>query len=361
MFQTGYILSRRADSVWFLALPFVAVAAALACQQWLTAVAMASVALWVTIPHHFATWVRAFSHVDDRRRWRARLIGGPIVIVSLTLAGLVYAPITMLLLAILWDKQHSLMQQHGFSRIYDFKAGTGSPSTPKFDLYLHWILFGNLFLTSPFFTPMWLRELYRLHLPLSAPGVQQVHLVSWSVTGVYLVVYSLHLLIGVRSGHRLNPVKYLFIAASYFLWYFTAWHVASVLVFTIASRLMHGIQYIVIAYCFTQKRIERSGDKESLAARLLGKGKLKLYLAISLAYALVYQLIIGESLSAFGFGFLDFSSEYKAVPSLDLAPMSQRGGYELFAALVIECCSLIHFYYDSFIWKVRDPQTQKGL
>ena len=117
----------------------------------------------------------------------------------------------------------------------------------------------------------------------------------------------------------------------------------------------------MIAYCFTQKRIERSGDKESLAARLFGKGRLKLYLAISLAYALVYQLIIGESLSAFGFGFLDFSSEYKAVPSLDLAPMSERGGYELFAALVIECCSLIHFYYDSFIWKVRDPQTQKGL
>ena len=57
-------------------------------------------------------------------------------------------------LAILWDKQHVLMQQHGFARIYDFKAQAGAPSTSRFDLLLNWTLFLNLFLTSPLFTPI---------------------------------------------------------------------------------------------------------------------------------------------------------------------------------------------------------------
>ena len=50
MLQTGYILGRKADLIWFLGLPYLALAAALACQQWLSAVAIASVTLWITIP-----------------------------------------------------------------------------------------------------------------------------------------------------------------------------------------------------------------------------------------------------------------------------------------------------------------------
>src|SRR5262245_29614371 len=143
MLRPGYILGRNVDWVWFIALPYVALAAALACQKWLSATATASVALWVTIPHHFSTWVRAYGIAEDRRRWKARLILGPIVIFFAALAGIRWAPISVLLLAILWDKQHSLMQQHGFARIYDFKAKTGAPSTARFDLILNWILFFN--------------------------------------------------------------------------------------------------------------------------------------------------------------------------------------------------------------------------
>ena len=51
-FKTGYILSPRADLVWFLGLPFFAVAVALGFQAWLPYVAVASINLWITIPHH---------------------------------------------------------------------------------------------------------------------------------------------------------------------------------------------------------------------------------------------------------------------------------------------------------------------
>ena len=43
MFKTGYILNPKADAVWFLGLPFFAVALALGFQAWLPYVAVASI------------------------------------------------------------------------------------------------------------------------------------------------------------------------------------------------------------------------------------------------------------------------------------------------------------------------------
>ena len=80
MFRVGYILNPRQDLIWFLALPYVAVGIALASQQWLPAIAMASIGLWITIPHHFASWLRTYGLAEDRHRYQDRLIVGPAVL-----------------------------------------------------------------------------------------------------------------------------------------------------------------------------------------------------------------------------------------------------------------------------------------
>ena len=237
IFQTGYIVSKRADGLWFLALPFLAVGIALACQQWLTAVALLSVGLWLTLPHHYATWIRTYTLNDEWQYYKPRLIIGPIVIAVMTFLGLKYARLfTLLLVVALWDHQHSVMQQHGFARIYDFKAKTGSPTTPKFDLALNWFLYVNLFLTAPFFTNFWVRELYRFHFPISRQAVYAIHSVSYCATGVFLAFYLIHLVGEIRQGYKVNPVKYLFVGSSFFLWYFTSWSTNDLLVYGIAHQ-----------------------------------------------------------------------------------------------------------------------------
>jgi hypothetical protein len=82
LFRTGYVLNARADFVWFLTLPFLAVLIALGCQRWLPYVAVASINLWITIPHHYATWVRTYGMPEEWDRFKERLIVGPIVILS---------------------------------------------------------------------------------------------------------------------------------------------------------------------------------------------------------------------------------------------------------------------------------------
>lgn len=360
-FKTGFIISPRADAAWFLLLPFAAIAIALAFQQWFTAVAIAAVNLWITVPHHCATWVRAYGLPEERRRWRTRLIVGPLIIFAVTLAGLNWAPITVLMVMLLWDAQHSLMQQHGFARIYDFKAGTGSPATSRFDLALHWILFGNLFLTAPFFTPNWLRELYQMNLPVSVETVRTIALVSWTVTGVYLCVYGGHVVWCLLRGYRLNPIKYLFIGASYFMWYFAAWHVATVLVYTIAHSIMHGMQYIVFVYFYLGRKTRREERTDSWIGGFARSGNLAAFAVIFLVYAVIYQIIVGDPLAEFGFGLVNFGANYAAIPEHGIASMDQAASFDYSASLVIYTLAMMHYYIDSFIWKVRDRTTQSGF
>lgn len=359
MFRTGYILDRRQDLFWFLGLPFLAIGTALVSWHWLPAAALGGFNLWITVPHHFASWLRTYGLAEDRSRFKDRLILGPVIIVILAVAGLRWAPITTALLVILWDHQHSLMQQHGFARIYDFRAKTGGPGTGRFDLALHIVLFGNMLLASPLFLPYLLRELYRLHIPVSSSTVQIVQTGSWSITAIWLVVYGIHVIRSVKQGHFCNPVKYAFIAVSYFLWYFCAWHSANLLVFGIAHRIMHGCQYIVMVYWYLRRK---SADQpKSFASSLVRPGSVFVFIGVGLVYAAAYQLFIGHPLGEFGFGVVPFTGRYQAIPALGLPGMTQDESYALLTSALVNAVALVHYYFDSFIWKVSDRRTQGGL
>ena len=148
-FRNAYIIDRRSDFIWFLTLPFLAVAAGLLSNRYLPGAALAAIALWVTVPHHFATWLRVYGSPAEFSRWRDCFIVGPVMLVLMAYLAMRYAPLSLILVVTLWDHQHSLMQQYGFSRIYDFKAKAGAAITGRFDLAFNWIFFVNMLVVSP--------------------------------------------------------------------------------------------------------------------------------------------------------------------------------------------------------------------
>jgi hypothetical protein len=359
-FRTGYILNGPADLVWFLGLPFAAVLIALGCQQWLSYVAVASVNLWITVPHHYATWVRTYGMPEVWQRFRERLVVGPIVIVLFTILGLLTAPITLLLLVTAWDHQHSIMQQHGLSRVYDFKAKAGLASTPRYDLALHWVLYSHMFLNAPMFRFLWVRELHRMQVPISAAFLESLVTASWVVLVSYIVVYLLHVVRTIRSGAPVNPVKYAFIGASYFLWYFVAWSTTSILLYAVAHRIMHGVQYIVMVYAFMGRTALKRDVATGFWQRMVGKGRMRWFVLGGLAYAAIFQLLINRPMDEFGFGVVNFAP-YPAITQLNLPALDYAASYQLWSLTVVYLAGVMHYYVDSFIWKVRDPKVQEGL
>jgi hypothetical protein len=297
---------------------------------------------------------------DVWRRFKERLIAGPLIILLFTGVGLLTAPITLLLMVSAWDHQHSIMQQHGFSRVYDFKAKAGLPSTGRFDLGLHWVLYTHMFLNAPMFRFLWIRELHRMQVPISAAFVQALVTASWVVLVAYLAVYLWHVGRTVASGAPINPMKYAFIGASYFLWYFVAWNTNSIVLYAVAHRIMHGIQYIVMVYAFMGRTAGQTSVTEGVWRRLVGQGRLRWFLLGGVAYAVLFQLLINRPMDEFGFGVVNFAP-YPAIQQFNLPALDYAASYQLWSQMVVYLAGVMHYYVDSFIWKVRDPRVQERL
>jgi hypothetical protein len=203
---------------------------------------------------------------------------------------------------------------------------------------------------APLWSELWIAELYRWDLALPAATIQQIQTASWALLATYAVIYLGHVSLGLARGHRINPMKYLFLFSSYSLWYFVSWQ-DSVLVYAVAHRIMHGVQYILMVYWYVDRKVERTGQ----TPRFLRHFTLPRFLALGLLYALVFQLAIGSGLADFSFGLV---ATLQADGVLQYTPEQARGFY---AATAINAAGACHYYFDSFIWKVRDARTQEGL
>jgi hypothetical protein len=217
-----------------------------------------------------------------------------------------------------------------------------------------------MFLNAPMFRFLWIRELHRMQIPISAAFVETLVAASWVVLVGYLAVYLWHVGRTVASGVSINPIKYAFIGASYFLWYFVAWNTNSIVLYAVAHRIMHGVQYIVMVYAFMGRTAGQPAVTEGLWRRMVGQGRMRWFVLGGIAYAMFFQLLINRPMDEFGFGVVNFAP-YPAIQQFNLPALDYAASYELWSLMVVYLAGMMHYYVDSFIWKVRDPRVQEGL
>jgi hypothetical protein len=289
-----------------------------------------------------------------------RLIVGPLVVVSMTMLVRAAAAHGRALTT-MWNQQHFLMQLTAFRGFTISRPGRG-PESGKWDMALNWVLYGNMFLTAPLFVNLWLRELYRFHMHVPADAVITLEWISWTATAVFLVLYVAYQVSSYRKGFALNPIKYLYIFLSYGVLYFVSWHTASVLVHAIANMVMHGIQYNVIVYWYIRRKVEQTGERRGLIATLVRPGNGILFVLFCLLYAVIYN-VLRETIatSAWAAALRDLTAGYDAIPQLQIDRLNPQTGLEIMAVALLSLPGLLHLYYDSFIWKVRDAKVQTGL
>lgn len=111
----------------------------------------------------------------------------------------------------------------------------------------------------------------------------------------------------------------------------------------------------------TRRRMQQAGDHGPLASLLTWRGGATVFLTAGAFYAVVYQLVIGQSLAEFGFGVVTLQEAYPAIPHLNIGGLTGATAYDLFATAVINSAAMTHYYLDSFIWKVSDAKTREGL
>jgi hypothetical protein len=302
-----------------------------------TLVGVFVVANVVTFAHLIAVVPRAYFNRDVRREHFRRVTIVPIVL----LAALLVSPpllVCAVIVAFFWDVHHSAMQTFGLSRIYDLKAGNDPHALRRTDLRLNWALYvGPIAAGASLTAHVGKLELFgQLHWTAlaTAPGIILGHslAVRALALGAWLlfVAWAVHdYRQAIRGGYRI-PAPKLALLVSTGLTSILMWGFAPPLIAFVAINLFHTVQYFALVW------LKEGGRMRQLVGATGGRrgdGGERAPASAAVAFGVFFGLCL-----LFGAGYYVVQDE-----SLLVAPFI--------------VCSLMHFWFDSFVWSVRKRQV----
>jgi tetratricopeptide (TPR) repeat protein len=331
---TPYIISPRADLL-------LIVGAVLLCPAILLPFAKftSTYTVWLTVMtlgavgHHLPSFLRTYGDRELFQRYRLRLIVAPVLFFALTLGFSLRDLHGMLLISFCWAIWHGMMQHFGFLRIYDSKVRATSPLTARLDWWISFSWFGMALVYSPNQSGSLLNSLYDAGIPFVPPDwISSLRTLFIALTIAVTLVYVYNAVAGKqpRSWMKLG----LLVGTFTYVWVvrvLTRDPFLSVALF----ELLHAMQYLAIVWAFNRRLVAKgSAGVLPRAFYLPGAASVTFYIGACLAYG--------------GLALVVFTQ----VPGGFLKQVLE-------AALITS--GLLHYYYDGFIWKLKQPETLRGL
>lgn len=334
MLPTPYIISPRADLT-------LIVGAVLLCPAILLPMAnlTSPYTVWLlvmtfgAVGHHLPSFLRTYGDRDLFQRYKIRLIVAPILLFAVTLGFSMRDLHGMLLISMCWSIWHGMMQHFGFLRIYDSKVKSFSPFTARLDWWMSFSWFGLALTFSPSQGSSLLSALYDSGIPLIPPqymgAVQQAFFIltaSVTLVFIYHTVRGKHPRSWLKLGLAVGTFTYVWIVRV-----ITKDPFLSVALF----ELLHDVQYLAIVWAFNRNQVQKG--KSGVLPRFFYLGG-----AASIA------------------GYIGACLAYGAVAFTVFTQVQDGLVKQVMEALLITS-GLLHFYYDGFIWKLKQPDTRQGL
>src|ERR1044071_728161 len=231
---------------------------------------------------------------------------------------------------------HGMMQTYGFCRIYDAKVGSFAEMTRRLDLALCGIWFATAVLLSPQRMTDTLETYYSAGGPFIPPAVLRAG--QQGLLALALLISALFLANFIwmwSSGKRPSPVKLVLLVTSISFWWYCNNVVASVLVGVALFEVFHDVQYLSLVWIYNRKRVETDSSIGGFMRFVFRRSGSLVGLYVGLIFA---------------YGALGY---FKADVGIDVVKRILTG--------VVTASALLHFYYDGFIWKVREKSTRQSL
>jgi len=292
------------------------------------------VAAFFALGHHLPGMMRAYGDRELFERFRTRFILAPLLLIAAILPLKQYHPDFMPLVIVFWATWHGLMQLYGFMRIYDSKVGSTSPVTAWWD----WLACFCGFFCAQMFCPSRitdvLRHWYGLGGPLISPGA--IHAAQWIslvASIVVLVGFCANYILQTYRGVRPNPVKLLLLVSGIGTWWFAIVYIKNIILGAAVFDICHDVQYLAIVWVFNCRRVSTNPNLGAFMSFVFRRGMAILYVGLIAAYG-----------------------------AIGIIPVLVENG-TVIALLngIIGTSTLLHYYYDGFIWKVREKSTQASL
>jgi len=295
-----------------------------------------AVLAFASFGHHLPGFLRAYGDLELVSRFRGRFFLAP-PLLAVTVGLFRWQGLHGLeLIVLFWATWHILMQTYGFLRIYDAKRGRCDAVSARLDFTLCLAMFGAGFIFSDARVFGMAEVLWLAGLPAFGPAfLVGLRAAVGTATAAVLAVYLWHMFYVGRPATGISWPKLLLIVSTASLYIATGRLSSNVLVGVAMFEVFHAIQYLAIVWAYNRRKV--ANDEASLGLTrflfLPNPGSVILYLA---------------AIAAFGVGFF-------------VANSSDQGGSQDVMALLFTTSACLHFYYDGFIWRIREPSTRHNL
>jgi len=332
-----WILDSWRDLILYVGTPLLLVPVfALAQARWSPQDIYLFVAAFGAMGHHLPGMIRAYGDRALFERFKWRFIFAPLFLLAVCTAFFWWDLKGILLIVFFWGVWHGLMQTYGFCRIYDAKTGTFDALTRRLDFAMCVIWFATAVALSPYRLSDTLDTYYMCGGPFIPPTVVQLGqgliLLLAVAVSVLFVAHFCRLWI---IGNRPNPVKVALLITSIAFWWYCNNLVANILVGIALFEVFHDVQYLSLVWIYNRNRVEKDSNIGGFMRFVFRRsGSLMgLYVGLVLAYGSV--------------------SYINAHIGMETVKRILTG--------VVTASTLLHFYYDGFIWKVRERSTRQSL
>lgn len=332
-----WILDRWRDLVLFVGTPALLIPIFTAAQaRWSAQDIFLFVGAFGAMGHHLPGMIRAYGDRALFRRFRTRFVVAPLALLTVCVLASVYNIQAIQLVALAWGVWHGMMQTYGFCRIYDAKASGKAAARARTDLALCFAWF----LAAVLLSPMRFRSFLDLYYESGGPVVAAEVIV---VTR-YAVIIALALVTAVflwrqwrdwSTASILSPIKVVLLVSSIAFWWYCNNGVQNILVGIALFEVFHDVQYLAIVWIYNRTRVERD---ESI------RGFMRFVFRRSGSLIGVYVGLV------FAYGAIALTTSGVTVEVIKHVLIG-----------VVTASALLHFYYDGFIWKVRETQTRNML
>src|SRR5205809_799702 len=332
-----WILDSWRDLILYVGTPLLLLPVfALAQARWSPQDIYLFVAAFGAMGHHLPGMIRAYGDRALFNRFKWRFILAPLFLLAVCVAFLWWDLKGIMLVVFFWGVWHGLMQTYGFCRIYDAKMGSFAALTRRLDFASCVIWFATAVALSPLRMSDTLDIYYTCGGPFISPVLlhqfQQVML--YAAIGVS-VLFVLHFARMWHVGKRPNPVKLALLATTIAFWWYCNNGVANILVGIALFEVFHDVQYLSLVWIYNRNRVEKDSNIGGFMRFVFRRSGSLIGLYVGLVFA---------------YGSLAYFNAHLGIETVKRVLTG-----------VVTASTLLHFYYDGFIWKVRERSTRQSL
>jgi hypothetical protein len=326
-----YVVSARFDFVFIIGSPLIAVAVVLGVASLLPPRTVEAYVLsFMAVGHHVPTFLRAYADPSEFAANRFRLIAAPLLLVALLLV-LNAIDSRLIALTFVIDQFHFVRQNYGFMRIYDVKAGAAPKVRFNFDQWLSFSWFIWIIAESDLYSYIYAGSFFDAGMMFPAWFGVWARNGSLSVALLVSLLYLVELRSRRSRGEPIAVLKLALFATTYGVWYYSYVVLSDFILSYAISSFFHCLQYDAFAWHYNRKKAQTlPATKQNAFFRTVhAPNRLWMYVGSIFAYGFLSHILVTGAPAA--------------------------------VLLVNRMTGLLHYYYDSFIWRVRRQDFNRHL